>query len=94
MKVNNWYMIVRLFAIIISLSILNSCSNDNEKITEPANSDPVIHNVIASPSSIKVNETTILTCIATDADGDSLYYNWYADYGTFPNGASDSSVTW
>lgn len=74
--------------------ILISCSDDNTKISEPVNHDPVIHSVTASQQNIRNNETTILTCLATDADGDSLYYNWYADYGTFPNGASDSIVTW
>jgi len=76
-----------LFLIIIS------CSKDDTP-TEPTNNAPKIQSVSASPSTVKVNETTSLTCVATDEDGDDLTYTWSSEEGTFPNGASGSSVSW
>ena len=57
-----------------TLVVLFSCSEDQP--TEPENSAPIIQSITASPPSIKVNETTSFSCIATDADGDDLTYIW------------------
>jgi len=80
------------FFLISTFVILSSCSKD--KPTEPTNNAPNIQSFTASPSPIKVNETTSLTCVATDLDGDSLTYYWSSDNGTFPNGTSGFSTTW
>ena len=69
MKSLKWIRIVQLFTIIITVSMLISCSDDNEKITEPENTGPVIDSITANPPGIKFNETTVLTCYARDADG-------------------------
>ena len=53
---------------------------------------PTIANMLADPDVIDVGETSQITCIASDADGDTLTYNWTAPYGTI-NG-NDSTVLW
>lgn len=78
--------------ILSSLAVLLTCGE--EKPTEPTNSVPEIHSVSASPTTIKVNEMTSLSCVATDADGDDLSYAWSADEGSFIQGTQGPSVTW
>jgi len=80
------------FILISTIALFFSCSEDQP--TEPTNNAPIIQSISASPSSIKVNETNSLSCVATDADGDNLTYTWSSDNGTFPNGTSDSFVKW
>ena len=80
------------FLLISSLAVLLNCGE--EELTEPMNSAPKIESISASPSTIKVNEITSLSCVATDADGDKLTYSWSANEGNFPNGTLGQSVTW
>ncbi len=84
--------ITLLALLTITLTIV--FTNCNEKSTEPKNNAPKIESVSASPSTLKVNETTSLSCVAKDEDGDKLTYNWSSEKGTFPNGVSGSSVSW
>jgi len=58
----------------------------------PVNHSPVIFNLIASPSSIEVNQDTTITCYTTDQDGDTLTYSWTKNEGTI-NG-NGSTITW
>ena len=82
------------FSILImcSLIVLFSCSED--KPTEPENNAPIIQSVTASPDSLITSRITLLTCVATDSDGDIFACTWTADEGTFPQGNSGSSVYW
>ena len=81
-----------LFLLLVTSIILFNCADDQP--TEPKNNAPQIKSITASPASIKVNETTSLTCVATDADGNDLTITWSCENGTFPNGASGASVNW
>jgi len=56
------------------------------------NHNPTITNIFADPSIIDIGETSQISCIATDLDGDSLTYIWTAPYGTI-NGTG-STVAW
>ena len=56
------------------------------------NYTPVITGIFANPSAIDVGETTTLTCLATDQDGDSLTYIWNAEYGILSG--SGTIVSW
>jgi len=56
------------------------------------NHDPVISNLTANPSSIETNQTSTITCGATDQDGDTLTYTWTKNGGTISG--SGSSITW
>ncbi len=53
---------------------------------------PTITNMIADPNIIDIGGTSQLTCFAVDLDGDSLIYNWVAQYGTISG--SGSTVMW
>lgn len=60
-----------------------------------SNHPPVISSLTANPSSININETTTITCTASDEDvGDTLIYTWNKNGGTFEGSTSGSSVTW
>ena len=56
------------------------------------NHDPVISNLTAASSSININETTTITCIASDQDGNTLTYSWSKTGGTIIG--SGSTITW
>lgn len=53
---------------------------------------PVISSVTADPATVGVNRDSTITCIATDADGDTLTYAWSADDGTIVG--TGNVVTW
>lgn len=67
-------------------------------VLEPGQSNinhaPEISSLTADPSSIDINQSTTITCTASDVDGDPLTYTWIKDYGTFEGSTSGSTVTW
>ncbi len=82
---------VLLFSFVAFIPLLTSCDNES---ADPNNSAPSIQFISADPPSLKVNESTTLTCVASDPDGDNLTYAWSADKGFFTNGDADSTITW
>jgi len=63
--------------------------------TVPAtgNHSPVISSLTANPSSVDIDESTSITCIASDEDvGDTLTYAWSKSGGTITG--SGSAITW
>ncbi len=59
------------------------------------NHAPVISSLTANPSSIDTNQTTTITCTASDEDvGDTLTYTWIKTGGTFEGSTSVSTITW
>jgi len=64
--------------------------------TVPAtgNHPPVISDLIADPSSVNINQTTSITCNATDEDGGTLTYTWNKTGGTFEGSTSGPNVIW
>lgn len=79
-----------LFA-VITFIFINSCK---EQVTNAQNYRPKIESLSASPSKVAINQQAIMTCIATDEDGDYLTITWLSNTGTFPNGSTGSSVNW
>ncbi|MBU4510784.1 hypothetical protein KJ830_07040 [bacterium] len=70
---------------------------EDDLYLKPLNHAPAISSLIADPSSIDINQTTTITCTATDEDfGDFLFfeYNWSKNGGSFEGDTSGSSVTW
>lgn len=65
-----------------------------EELNESVNHDPVISSLIANPSSININETTTITCTASDQDGDNLTYNWIKILGIFEGSLSGPTIIW
>lgn len=61
-------------------------------VTEYINNNPTINKIEAHPRKIHLGSNTEINCIASDADGDTLNYNWSAAFGSFSG--SDSSVIW
>jgi len=59
------------------------------------NHPPVISDLTANPSSINTNQTTTITCTASDEDvGDTLIYTWNKSGGTFEGSTSGSTIIW
>ena len=61
-------------------------------VVESINHAPVIEDLIASAGKIDMGDTTTISCIAGDPDGDLLDYFWSADYGLLIG--SDSTIAW
>ncbi len=59
-----------------------------------SNNPPIISSLSANPSSIDINQTTTITCAASDQDGDTLIYAWTKTGGTFEGSTTSSSITW
>ena len=72
---------------ITTLVIFSGCT------TPPINHPPTIISLTANPQSpIEVNQSTVITCLATDQDGDTLYYSWTGAGGMIAGGGS--TITW
>ena len=94
--------------LILALIVVWGCNKDDEEDngnpTQPQNNSPVIQNVTASPAAIAADpyhycygpdDGCTFTCIATDADRDSLTYYWSSIKGTFVDGINMGiSVSW
>ena len=56
------------------------------------NQEPMVSGVTADPEMLAGGESSTLTCAASDADDDTLTYNWSAEAGTVSG--TGSPVTW
>ena len=54
---------------------------------------PIITTLVADSDTLPVNESTTITCYASDPDGDSLTYDWSSQDGGTISG-SGSTITW
>lgn len=61
-------------------------------VIEALNHDPVINELMASARKIDKQDTTYITCVASDPDSDLLNFEWTAAFGTLTG--NDSMVTW
>ena len=61
-------------------------------ITVGANQSPTISSLVANPSGILYGGSTLLTCIASDPDGDVVRYSWSASEGSITG--VGNKVTW
>jgi hypothetical protein len=93
-----------LFALLLLALGCNKDDDNSSSPTQPQNHAPAIQVVTASPSLVSQatdgvcypdESQSTLTCIATDADGDSLDYYWSCPQGCFMDGINiGPSVTW
>lgn len=67
---------------IAALGILFFLGCGDSPPTEPTNSAPVISSLSAEPSSLLIDDISVLTCVATDSDGDVLTYTWESNGAT------------
>ncbi|HEX7364178.1 MAG TPA: PKD domain-containing protein [Dehalococcoidia bacterium] len=69
-----------------------SSTQSSINITVGANQSPIISSFTASPSGVLFGGTALLTCIASDPDGDQLRYSWEASAGSITG--VGNKVTW
>lgn len=89
----------RLLSVALALlCVLAAGCGDSESPSQAGNHAPEIRGVTASPNPLPstrtVNHYVDLTCIATDADGDSLSYYWSCAEGRFQGDRESSSAKW
>jgi len=77
-----------LASLLVALTIFPGCGGT----APPVNHSPTIIILTADSSSINVNQSITITCIATDQDGDNLTYIWTKNGGTISG--SGSAITW
>ncbi len=77
---------MKLFRIFILVGIILfiGCSEDSDSNnpTGTTNHAPEIRSLTANNTDVGRQETTSITCVATDSDGDSLTYFWRASSGS------------
>jgi hypothetical protein len=77
MKLKAWrpLILVTLFGVVAG-----ACSsNKSGDPVGPQNHNPVITMVTVAPGSLGPSDSAVVTCIASDPDGDTLVYDWDTD---------------
>ncbi|MFH0775730.1 MAG: hypothetical protein V2A53_09650, partial [bacterium] len=80
------------FGIGLPSVIKKRVENFDKKVKEKANQPPVISNLIADPTTLLTDGTSIITCTASDPNGDPLAYSWSKTGGVISD--SGAQVTW
>ena len=63
--------------ILVAMLCLSGCGAETP--LAPANHSPVVLSLIAFPTTIGPGDSAIVVCTATDADGDTVVFDWYSD---------------
>ena len=74
MKTPYWPRLLAIFMLGLEVS---ACSTSQPMA--PANHSPVLVSLTISPTDIGFADSAVVTCIATDQDGNTLVYDWEAD---------------
>jgi hypothetical protein len=82
---------------IISVKVMDAEGNNDSTsiiltVVEEINRAPVIENLVASSLAVNPEEIVTIICSATDANGDSLTYNWSASAGMVTG--TGSTIQW
>ena len=80
--------VIVFILLLIVVVILSGCGGT----VPPVNHSPVISGLTVDSSSVDINQTTIITCYASDPDRDTLTYIWTKTGGTISG--SGSTITW
>ncbi len=64
-----------------------------KSITEPVTRRPVISSVVAFPTVLGPGDSTMITVVATDPDGDPLVYDWDAYNGLVIKGSDPTRTS-
>ena len=82
-----------LALLILSMIALISAGCGGGGTTPPINHSPTITSLTANPQSpIEINQNMVITCSASDSDGDPLAYTWTKTGGTITG--TGSAITW
>jgi hypothetical protein len=76
-------IVVAIVVVVVVLFVVDS---------GPPNQEPTISGLVPASTSVAPGGSTVITCTATDADGDTLTYSWQASGGLISG--SSSSETW
>ena len=80
------------FPVVVGLcATLLGCGSDDPARPQPANTQPVIASLTAFPAAIGPGDSTIVICVASDAENDSLVYDWVTDSRLIIKGNSPSN---
>ena len=69
----------RVLASALVLVVFCGCEKTNLPTFAASNHSPVMHGLVAFPDTIGPSDSTIVVCSASDADGDTLEYDWETD---------------
>jgi len=78
-----------LALLFVALIIFSGCVGTAPPINH---SSTIISLTSNPPSPIEINQSTVITCLASDQDGDTLTYSWTKTGGTITG--SGSTITW
>ncbi|MDP4175711.1 MAG: hypothetical protein Q8933_17170 [Bacteroidota bacterium] len=65
--------------LLMTLLLLNMNCNNPVIPEKKENQKPVISSLTVSPEIVGLSDSVIVTCQATDPDGDTLVYDWITD---------------
>ena len=60
--------------VLVLAAAVAACSTTTP--LQPRNRSPVVHSLVAFPSSIGPGDSAVVVCVATDTDGDTVVYDW------------------
>ena len=82
-------VLIILFVTVLFLTLGCQNSSDDSSPTGTSNHPPVIQCIYAESDTVGRGQSCDIECVATDADGDSLIYSWWAASGTFYGSGRD-----
>ena len=79
--------------LLVAITVFSGCGGGGGGTTPPINHSPTIISLTADPQGpIEVNQSTAITCYASDQDNDQLTYTWTKTGGTITG--TGSAITW
>jgi hypothetical protein len=85
--------LAKMLILSLMLAGATGCSDDDPaNPVSPSNHNPLVSRVAVVPSTVSAGEQAIVSCEASDPDGDALSYSWSSSAGQISG--SGSIVTW
>lgn len=75
---SNQSILVGVAAIFMLTAAASGC---RESPARPINHSPVIQSLTAYPADIGPTDSVVVTCVAQDADGDTVFHDWQVHLG-------------
>lgn len=71
--------ILQLTMLVALALLVLACTKDRVTAPSPVNHAPVISSMWSFPEVLGSQDSMIVACLASDADGDTLFYDWITD---------------
>ncbi len=81
-------------SLFLFLAAISGCDDDPNSPPEPVNDAPEIITISASPSAIGKSQTSRLSVMVIDKNGDELSYQWSSPDGAFLQRTNSKITTW